>query len=235
MSMKWISVLLLQLSCYFSSGSCGQVLVWPTEYSYWINMKTILDELVQRGHEIYPTHLLKDDFRILFRKLITKWTYDLSKDTFWAYFSQLQENSWEYSDCIEKLCKDAVLNRKLMTKLQESKFDVILADTVGPCGDLLAELHKIPLMYSLPFSPGFTFEKYSGGLSLPPSYVPVIMSELSDQMAFMERVKNMIYVLYFDFWFQTFNQKRWDQFYSECLGRPNILSELMGKAQIWLI
>lgn len=179
--MKWISVLLLlQLSCYFSSGSCGQVLGWPTEYSYWINMKTILDELVQRGHEvtvltswasilvdpsksstikyaIYPTHLLKDDFRILFRKLITKWTYDLSKDTFWAYFSQLQENSWEYSDCIEKLCKDAVLNRKLMTKLQESKFEVILADTVGPCGDLLAELHKIPLMYSLPFSPGFTF------------------------------------------------------------------------------
>lgn len=193
--MKWISVLLLlQLGCYFSSGSCGQVLVWPTKYSYWINMKTILDELVQRGHEvtvltswasilvdpsksstikyeIYPTHLLKDDFRILFRKLITKWTYDLSKDTFWAYFSQLQENSWEYSDCIEKLCKDAVLNRKLMTKLQESKFDVILADTVGPCGDLLAELHKIPLMYGLPFSPGFTFEKYSGGLSLHPTYL----------------------------------------------------------------
>nr|AAB35967.1 UGTDOG-PB=UDP-glucuronosyltransferase isoform {N-terminal} [dogs, Beagle, liver, Peptide Partial, 30 aa] [Canis lupus familiaris] len=30
----------------------GKVLVWPTEYSHWINVKTILDELVQRGHEV---------------------------------------------------------------------------------------------------------------------------------------------------------------------------------------
>nr|KAF6394217.1 hypothetical protein mPipKuh1_018453 [Pipistrellus kuhlii] len=53
MPRKWISVLLLlQLSCHFSPGSCGKVLVWPTEYSHWINMKTILDALVQRGRPI---------------------------------------------------------------------------------------------------------------------------------------------------------------------------------------
>uniref|UniRef100_A0A673T494 glucuronosyltransferase n=1 Tax=Suricata suricatta TaxID=37032 RepID=A0A673T494_SURSU len=259
MSMKWISVLLLlHLSCYFSSGSCGKVLVWPTEYSHWINIKTILDELVQRGHEvtvltssssvlvdpskpspikyeIYHAHLPKGDFETFIRKIIKKWIYDIPIDTFWAYFSQLQEVFWEYSHCIEKLCKDVVLNKKLMTKLKESKFDVILADAIGPCGELLAELFKVPLVYSLRFSPGYTFEKYRGGLPLPPSYVPVIMSELSDQMTFMERVKNMLYVLYFDFWFQTLDEKRWDQFYSEVLGRPTTFSELMRKAEIWLI
>ncbi|XP_045649362.1 UDP-glucuronosyltransferase 2B31-like, partial [Ursus americanus] len=259
MSMKWISVLLLlQLSCYFSSGSCGKVLVWPTEYSHWINIKTILDELVQRGHEVtvltssasilvdpskssaikyevYPAHLLRNDFEDFFRKLLDILIYNIPRDTFWAYFSQMQEMMWEYSDCIQKFCKDVVLNRKLMTKLQESRFDVVLADTIGPCGELLAELLKIPLVYSLRFSPGYAFEKHSGGLPFPPSYVPVILSELSDQMTFMERVKNMIYVLYFDFWFQAFNEKNWNQFYSEVLGRPTTLSELMGKAQIWLI
>ncbi|XP_058402377.1 UDP-glucuronosyltransferase 2B31-like isoform X5 [Diceros bicornis minor] len=141
MSMKWISVLLLlQLSCYFSPGNGGKVLVWPTEYSHWINMKIILDELVQRGHEvivltssasilvdpnkpsaikfeIYPTSLTKDDFEVLFRKLIDKWSY-LSKD---------------------------------------------------------------------------------------------------------------------NFWFQTFNEKKWDQFYTEVLGRPTTLSQLMRKAEMWLI
>nr|XP_017825996.1 UDP-glucuronosyltransferase 2B7 isoform X2 [Callithrix jacchus] len=61
------------------------------------------------------------------------------------------------------------------------------------------------------------------------------MSELNDQMTFMERVKNMIYVIYFQFWFQMFNMKKWDQFYSEVLGRPTTLSETMGKADIWLI
>ncbi|XP_058403172.1 UDP-glucuronosyltransferase 2B31-like isoform X4 [Diceros bicornis minor] len=258
MSMKWISVLLLlQLSCYYSPGSSGKVLVWPTEYSHWINMKIILDELVQRGHEvsvltssasilvdpskpsaikyeIYPTSLTKHDFEVLLRKLFDKWTY-LPKDTFWTYFSLLQELLWEYFDCIEKLCKDVVLNKKLITKLQESRFDLLLADAVGPCGELLAELLKIPLVYSLRYIPGHKIEKYSGGLPFPPSYVPVIMSELSDQMTFTERVKNMIYVLYFDFWFQTLNEKRWDQFYTEVLGRSTTLSELMGKAELWLI
>nr|XP_010594014.1 UDP-glucuronosyltransferase 2B31-like isoform X1 [Loxodonta africana] len=259
MSVKWISVLLLiQLSCYFNSGTCGKVLVWPTEYSHWINIKTILDELIQRGHEvtvltssasilidsnktsainfeIYPTSVTKDDFEFILIKLMKKLTNDLLKDRFWAYFSLLQENLWEFTDCIQRLCKDVVFNKKLMMKLQESSFDVVLADALGPCGELLAELLKIPFVYSVRFLPGYTFEKYSGGLLTPPSYVPIALSELQDRMTFLERVKNMMYVLYFDFWFQAFNEKKWDQFYSEVLGKHTTLSETMGKAEIWLI
>uniref|UniRef100_G3UA25 glucuronosyltransferase n=1 Tax=Loxodonta africana TaxID=9785 RepID=G3UA25_LOXAF len=242
MSMKWISgLLLIQLSCYFSCGTCGKVLVWPTEYSHWINIKTILDELIQRGHEVtvltssasvlidsskpsdvkfevYPTALTKDDFETWIRK----WTYDMLKDTFWTSFSVLQEILWEYPDCIERLCKHVVFNKKIM-KLQESRFNVILADAIGPCGELLAELLKIPFVYSVRFTCGY-IEKYT-----PPSYVPIVI------MTFMERVKNMKYVLYFDFWFETFNGKKWDQFYNEVLGRPTTLSETMGKAEICLI
>jgi glucuronosyltransferase len=81
-----------------------------------------------------------------------------------------------------------------------------------PCGDLLARILKIPLVYSLRFFPGSTHEKYSGGLPLPPSYVPAAMSEQSDRMTFMERLRNVINVLCFDFWFQMFNEK-WNQLY----------------------
>ncbi|XP_010594015.2 UDP-glucuronosyltransferase 2B17-like isoform X3 [Loxodonta africana] len=258
MSKKWISVLLIQLSCYISCGTCGKVLVWPTEYSHWINIKIILHELIQRGHEVtvltssasilidpntpsaikfevYPTSLTKDDFEIFFMKFTRKWTYDLPKDTFWTYFSQIQEMEWEYSDFIENLCKEAVFNKKLMMKLQKSRFDVVLADIIAPCGELLAELLKIPFVYSVRFTYGYTVEKYSGGLLTPPSYVPIVLSELQDRMTFLERVKNMIYVLYFDFWFQALNEKKWDQFYSDVLGRPTTLYETMGKADIWLI
>nr|XP_002717175.1 UDP-glucuronosyltransferase 2B17 [Oryctolagus cuniculus] len=259
MSLKWKSlILLMQLSCCFSSGSCGKVLVWPTEYSHWINMKTILDELIQRGHEVtvltssasilvdpnktstinfevYPTSLMKDDLKSLFTSRLRKWTYDFKQQTFWEYFSQVQEIFSEYSDRIEMFCKEVVLNKKLMAKLQDSRFDIVLADAVGPCGELLAELLEAPFVYSLRFTPGYTYEKYSGGLMFPSSYVPIVLSELTDQMTFMERVKNMIYVFYFDFWFQTFNEKKWDQFYSEVLGRPTTLSETMRKADMWLI
>ncbi|XP_072797066.1 UDP-glucuronosyltransferase 2B18 isoform X1 [Vicugna pacos] len=157
MSLKWISLLLLlQLNCYFSSGSCRKVLVWPVEYSHWINMKTILDELVMRGHEvtvlissasifidpntqssikfeIFPTFLTKDDFKYIFKHLLDKWTY-LAKDSFWTYFSTVQSIVWEYSDIVMTSCKDLVSNKKLMTKLHESRFDIVLADAVGPCG-----------------------------------------------------------------------------------------------------
>ncbi|XP_006756481.1 PREDICTED: UDP-glucuronosyltransferase 2B31 [Myotis davidii] len=141
MPMKWISVLLLlQLSGHFSPGSCGKVLVWPTEYSHWINMKTILDALVERGHEV--------------------------------------------------------------TVLTSSAS--ILVDPNKPSA--------------------IQFEAEV-----------IVLSELSDQMTFMERVKNMMYLLYFDFWFQTYNQKKWDQFYSDVLGRPTTLYETMEKAEVWLI
>ncbi|XP_008592033.1 PREDICTED: UDP-glucuronosyltransferase 2B15-like [Galeopterus variegatus] len=261
MSMTWTSAfLLLQVNCYFKFGSCLKVLVWPTEYSHWMNMKTILDELLQRVHEVtvltssasilvdtnktsgskfevYPTSLSKDVYEDTFMSLISKMVYDIPKDSFWSYFSQMQEILWEFSDYALMLCKEAVLNKKYMIKLQESRFNVILADAICPCGELLAELLQIPFVYSLRFSPGYTFEKYSGGLLIPPSYVPIVLSELklSDQMAFMERVKNMIYVLYFDFWFQTCNMRTWDRFYSETLGRPTTLYETLGKAEMWLI
>ncbi|KAL4687559.1 hypothetical protein H8959_019687 [Pygathrix nigripes] len=258
MSVKWTSVILLiQLSFYFSSGSCGKVLVWAAEYSHWMNMKTILEELVQRGHEVtvlassasilfdpnnssalkievFPTSLPKPEFENLVTQEIKRWS-DLPKDTFWLYFSQMQEMMWKFGDIFREFCKDVVSNKKLMKKLQESRFDVVFADPIFPCSELLAELFNIPLVYSLRFTPGYGFEKQCGGFIFPPSYVPVVMSELSDQMTFIERVKNMIYMLYFDFCFQVYDMKKWDQFYSEVLGRPTTLSETMGKADIWLI
>ncbi|XP_025145765.2 UDP-glucuronosyltransferase 2B31 isoform X1 [Bubalus bubalis] len=256
MAMKWLLLLLLlQLTCYFSSGSCGKVLVWPVEYSHWMNMKIILDELVMRGHEVtvltssasifidpskpsaikfenFSVSLTKDDFEDALKNFVRNWT-DLT-NSFWTFPLLLQSLFEEYSDLTLKICKELVSNKKLMTKLHESRFDVVLADTVGPCGELLAEILKVPLVYSVRFTPGYSIERKSGKLPYSPSYVPVILSELSDHMTFMERVKNMIYVLYFEFYFQMLNEKKWDQFYSEVLGRPTTLLETMEKAEFWL-
>lgn len=255
MSVKQASVfLLIQLICCFRLGTCGKVLVWPTEYSHWINIKIIVDELVHRGHEvtvltssasilinpssessinfeIYPVPVSKEELQNKFQSWIAEWTYDFQKYSFWTYYSKMEDVFNKYSDVIESFCKAIVWNKSLMRKLHESKFDVILADAIGPCGELLAELLKTPLVYSLRFSPGYKFEKYSGGLTLPPSYVPVVLSEFSDHMTFMERVKNMLQVLYFDFWFQAFNEKSWSQFYSDALGKLSFAAILKS----WLV
>ncbi|XP_055444689.1 UDP-glucuronosyltransferase 2B4-like isoform X4 [Bubalus kerabau] len=122
MAMKWLLLLLLlQLTCYFSSGSCGKVLVWPVEYSHWMNMKIILDELVMRGHEVtvltssasifidpskpsaikfenFSVSLTKDDFEDALKNFVRNWT-DLT-NSFW--FQMLNEKKWDqfYSEVL---------------------------------------------------------------------------------------------------------------------------------------
>ncbi|XP_033614709.1 UDP-glucuronosyltransferase 2B15 isoform X3 [Fukomys damarensis] len=259
MSMAWISaLLLLQLSCYFNSGSCGKVLVWPMEYSHWMSMKNIIEELIQRGHEVtvlrpssfifvdvnsssgikfetFPSSVSREQLEEFYSQLLTKLINIGSIDSCLFCFLNSDDFSKAFSDNVHFFCKEAVSNKKLMTKLHESRFDVLLADPIAPCGELLAELLKIPFVYSLRFSPGFQVEKHGGGLIVPPSYVPTMLLGLGGQMSFIERVKNMIGMLLFEGWFEIFNEKNWNQFYSETLGKRTTLYETMAKAEMWLI
>ncbi|XP_065770079.1 UDP-glucuronosyltransferase 2B18-like isoform X5 [Muntiacus reevesi] len=117
MSMKWLSLLqLVQLTCYFNSGSCGKVLVWPVEFSHWMNMKTILDELVTRGHEVtvlessastlidpnkplamkfetFPVSFTKDEYQNVAKILIETWML-VVKDYIW--FQMYNEKKWSH-------------------------------------------------------------------------------------------------------------------------------------------
>ncbi|XP_040822668.1 UDP-glucuronosyltransferase 2B14-like isoform X2 [Ochotona curzoniae] len=158
MSLKHVSVLLLllQLSACFTSGSCGKVLVWPMEYSHWMNLNVILEELVRRGHEVivlnhnasifvdsgkttaikfetFPIDATKEDMEVFFMQFINMWT-KVQHESYWEYLPGFQKLILEYSNSCEDLCKAAVLNKKLMTKLQESKFDILISDAIGPCG-----------------------------------------------------------------------------------------------------
>ncbi|XP_036621514.1 UDP-glucuronosyltransferase 2B17-like isoform X14 [Trichosurus vulpecula] len=257
-SEKWVSALLLLQLCCFSCGSCGKVLAWPMEFSHWMNMKTILDELVQRGHEVtvlipsaavaidagdssgfhvevFPVETTQADLASVFENWITLWSNELQKLSALEYGAAVQKVFSEYSVMVKQHCESAVLNKDLMKTLKDAKYEVVIADPVCPCAELVAEILGIPFVYSLRFTVGNTIEKYCGGLPSPPSYVPVPMTALTDKMTFMERVKNMLFFIYSDFWFQNFDGKTWDQFYSDILGRPTTLCETMGKAEMWLI
>nr|XP_003463819.1 UDP-glucuronosyltransferase 2B4-like isoform X3 [Cavia porcellus] len=158
MSMKLTAfLLLLQLNSYFGYGSCGKVLVWPMEFSHWINIKTILDALVQKGHEVtvlrpstsitfyvekesaikfedYPVSLSASGWEYVFTEGLMKMIYELPKESIWTYFSTMQKLVWEETDLLKIICEDVVRNKELMSKLRKSRFDVILADAIFPGG-----------------------------------------------------------------------------------------------------
>nr|XP_044986123.1 UDP-glucuronosyltransferase 2B4-like isoform X2 [Jaculus jaculus] len=140
MSVKVAAALLvLRLGAFLGPASCGKVLVWPMEYSHWMNLRVILLELLRKGHEV--------------------------------------------------------------TVLRSSSSSFFSTDK----------------------TPGVKFETY-----------PSSIGKGEAEELFVESLRKW-YALYFDFWFQTFNEKRWNQIYSEVLGRPTTLIETMAKADIWLV
>ncbi len=106
-----------------------------------------------------------------------------------------------------------------MDKLRNGKFDVVLADALFPCSDIVSEELNVPLV--------FTFravERMCGQIPAPPSFVPATMSKLTDKMNFKERIINMLLYLSQDF-FSIFGLKRFDNYYTEYLGELKESSE----------
>ncbi|XP_005068237.1 UDP-glucuronosyltransferase 2A3 [Mesocricetus auratus] len=256
-SEKWVmTVFVVQLSCA-AYGFCGKVLVWPSDMSHWLNQKAILDELVDRGHEVtvlkYSTLMMDQNRQSALHfenipqsngekmaenqlnEIVNLAVNVIPKLPLWQGAAKLREFFLQLTSVFEDVCRSALYNQTFMNKLRDRKYDVLITDPVIPCGELMAEVLQVPFVNTLRFSMGYIMEKHCGQLPVPLSHVPVIMAELTDNMTFTERVKNMMLSLFFEFVLQQYDFAFWDKFYSETLGRPTTFCEIIGKAEIWLI
>ncbi|XP_030674300.1 UDP-glucuronosyltransferase 2A1 isoform X3 [Nomascus leucogenys] len=236
----------------------GNVLIWPMEGSHWLNVKIIIDELIKKDHnvtvlvasgalfitptsnssltfEIYKVPFGKERIEGVIKDFVLTWLENRpSPSTIWRFYQEVAKVIKDFHVVSQEICDGVLKNQQLMEKLKKSKFEVLVSDPVFPCGDIVALKLGIPFMYSLRFSPASTVEKHCGKVPYPPSYVPAVLSELSDQMSFTDRVRNFISYHLQDYMFETL-WKSWDSYYSKALGRPTTLCETMGKAEIWLI
>ncbi|KAF7688510.1 hypothetical protein HF521_013317, partial [Silurus meridionalis] len=48
----FLCLFLLSVSQTLPGVSGGKILVWPADFSHWINIKAIIDELIARGHNV---------------------------------------------------------------------------------------------------------------------------------------------------------------------------------------
>ncbi|XP_006729382.1 UDP-glucuronosyltransferase 2A2 isoform X2 [Leptonychotes weddellii] len=236
----------------------GNVLIWPTDGSHWLNIKIILEELIQRNHnvtvlasstalfinsnpdssvnfEVIPVSYLNSNIESLIEHMIKLWLdHRPTLLTLWTFYKELGKLLDTFFRINIQICDGVLNNPKLMARLQKGGFDVLVADPVTICGDLVALKLGIPFVYTLRFSPASTVERHCGKIPAPASYVPAALSELTDKMTFGERVKNTISYPLQDYIFQSY-WGEWNSYYSKVLGRPTTLCEIMGKAEIWLI
>ncbi|XP_056185366.1 UDP-glucuronosyltransferase 2A2-like isoform X1 [Falco biarmicus] len=237
----------------------SKVVVWPTDASHWINVKVLLEELVLRGHEVtvlVPSSNLLIDYRdtsspftfevlqvpftqesldAIMEDFLKFWINEISNLTPWEIMWRMKKDLEVFTNMSKQTCDTLVTKPQLIAKLREAKFDILIADPLCVGGELIAEILAIPFVYSFRFSDGNVVERLCGGLLSPPSYVPASTMRLTDQMSFVERLKNFLFYFYMDLFFLKFWQNEWDGYYSNVLGRPTTLCETMGKAEIWLI
>ncbi|KAM9238111.1 UDP-glucuronosyltransferase 2A1 isoform 4-T4 [Dugong dugon] len=254
---KIILLLSLQISLLGTTYS-GNVLIWPVEGSHWLNVKIIIDDLIKREHkvtvlvasgalfitptsessltfEIYRVPFGKERMEEVIKNLVLTWLENRpSPSTIWRFYQEIAKVIKDFHVVTREMCDSILQNQKLMERLKKGQFGVLVSDPVFPCGDIIALKLGIPFMYSLRFSPASTVEKHCGKVPYPPSYVPAVLSELTDQMSFTDRIRNFISYHLQDYMFDTL-WKSWDSYYSKALGKPTTLCETMGKAEIWLI
>uniref|UniRef100_A0AAY3ZWS7 UDP-glucuronosyltransferase n=1 Tax=Denticeps clupeoides TaxID=299321 RepID=A0AAY3ZWS7_9TELE len=212
-------LMLLLLLCLTPCVSGGKVLVWPGEFSHWLNMKTILDKLVEMGHTVTvithtatPSVMTKrsagfnfeilqvphttEDSENVLNEMLKYWMYDMEKDSFIQVFLKMSRAIDKMMAQNYALCRAMFAKKDLLEKLKMEQYDVVLEDPMSLCGDLVADVLGLPLVLTIRFSFGNTIERHVGKLPSPLSFVPGTGIQLTDKMNFcprntMRNVKNI--------------------------------------------
>ncbi|XP_076006897.1 UDP-glucuronosyltransferase 2C1 [Genypterus blacodes] len=254
---RCLPVWLLLILCMARNGNSAKILVWYTEGSHWINMKPVLDALIDRGHEVDVLVPSSSMFMnsseasryhfVPFNVTSLESPEDFMED--FLHFSMYEMDHMSYLQMytrfIELFKRDidfalqhvngVVKSDSIMRRLKEANYDLVLADIIFVGSELLAELLNVPFVASLRFSLAHIFERQCAHLPAPPSFVPAAISKLTDRMNFMDRVWNFLFYAFHDIMLNTIFWKDVDRYYSKVLGKPTSACELLGKADIWLM
>ncbi|XP_049321472.1 UDP glucuronosyltransferase 2 family, polypeptide A5 isoform X3 [Astyanax mexicanus] len=251
-------LLLLSLGQAPLSVSAGKILIWPGEFSHWLNVKVIMEELIARGHNVtivthsatpsvrttpskgYNVDIIKvshtkQDIVDGLEAFIKYWTYDLHNDNVIQAFLKMKHHIDVLLEQNENFCRNLFAREDLLEKWSKEKFEVLLTDPMNMCGELLAQKLDLPFIISLRFSFGSAMERLCGQLPTPPSYVPGVTLGYSDEMDFLQRVKNVFFYLLQDIIFTLVAKTQWDYVFTDLMGKPTTLCDTLGKADIWLI
>lgn len=212
-------VLFTLLSFQLPRSFGGKILVFPLDGSHWINMKVLIEELHDKGHEItvvrpsdswyisekspfytsvplpYSSGFEENFEKYLIQQLEVRL---LRKPTsFWSRFwTQIEmrkvilDQFTQFHKGMGETITQMFEDEKLMQSLHAAKYDVVLTDPGFGGGAMLARHLQVPLVFNVRWT--IQGEAHFLIAPSPLSYIPFTGTELTDKMTFPERIKNLV-------------------------------------------
>ncbi|XP_047401643.1 UDP-glucuronosyltransferase 1A9-like [Sciurus carolinensis] len=242
----------LCLCLLLASGfaQAGKLLVVPMDGSHWFTMRSVMEKLIQRGHEVVAvmpevSWQLGKASNFTVKTYSTSYTMeDLDRefkfflDTQWktpeqSMYGLAMGSSKAFFNITFSRCRDLFNDKKLVDLLKKSSFDAVFLDPFDMCGLVVAKYFSLP---SVVLARGvFCFYHEEGAQCPSPlSYVPRLFMKVSDTMTFKERVENHINrlgeLLVCPHFFKTALEIA-----SEVLQTPVTPYDLFSQVSIWLL
>lgn len=246
-----VCVKFLFLLSSFLLADGGKLLVVPMDGSHWLSMRTVVEKLSQKGHEIvvlapetnlnvrgaseyytlktYPVPLTQEELDAR----MYSFAHELfEKQPFLETIMRLYEKVRIISAAYFSSCMHLLYNKMLIRYLEERRFDAVFTDPIVPCGQIIALHLSIPSVFFLRGLP-CSFDLQAAHCPDPPSYVPRTLSGNTDHMTFIQKMKNLLLSLS-EFFLCDFAYSPFESLASDFLQRPMTMKELLSHGSIWL-
>ncbi|XP_028322352.1 UDP-glucuronosyltransferase 2C1-like isoform X1 [Gouania willdenowi] len=233
----------------------GNILVYPVDGSHWVNMKILLVELKERGHNLTVIRSSNSWYIPEKSSLYTPVTLQMDdnmEDFFGVYLEEHMRAQREGASMLTflKLTKhflsmigqahqmwadtliEMIENQSLMQSLRDSKYDLVLTDPAMAPGVLLAKYLNLPLVLNVRWIP--SGEGHFVIAPSPLSYIPVPGSGLTDKMSFIQRVKNILFYGIILYQNRFMVGPSYEGFCSKYVDGGCDVNSLLQEADIWL-
>ncbi|XP_070279351.1 LOW QUALITY PROTEIN: UDP-glucuronosyltransferase 1A8-like [Myotis yumanensis] len=186
----------------------GKLLVIPMDGSHWFTMRSVVEKLSHRGHEVvvvrpevswhlgqssnytvktYSTSYTLEDLNDQFR-IFADSQWKTRDQSVFALIMNPANNFFKY---FFSNCRNLFNDKKLVKYIEDSSFDAVFLDPFDMCGLIVAKYFSLP---SVVFTRGLFCHYLEEGAQCPSplSYVPRFLLGFSFAMTFREKVWNHI-------------------------------------------
>ncbi|XP_040123976.1 UDP-glucuronosyltransferase 1A8 isoform X1 [Ictidomys tridecemlineatus] len=232
------------------SAQAGKLLVVPMDGSHWFTMRSVVETLVHRGHEVVAvmpevSWQLGQSLNFTVKTYSTSYTLEDLEHEFKVFaedkmkksdenlVSALLDSNKGFFELHFAHCRSLFNDKKLVEYLQESSFDAVFMDPFDVCGLIIAKYFSLP---SVVFTRGVFCHYLEEGAQCPSplSYIPRFLMRFSDAMTFKQRVENLISHLA-EHLFCPYFLKTTLESASEILQAPVTPYDLFSQVSIWLL